>query len=142
MREHSCLRTQGIQCNGDLNLSTKSERVCSLRTTSVTAGVDNLMAGGHLDSPRGPLAQPSVPRVKAGLIMPAGVNLSELLWLGIGLIAAGAATGVLAGLFGIGGGAVIIPILYEVFRTTGVPEAVRMPLCVGTSLAIIIPTSI
>jgi uncharacterized membrane protein YfcA len=74
--------------------------------------------------------------------MPADVNLSELLWLGIGLIGAGAATGVFAGLFGIGGGAVIIPILYEVFRTTGVPEVVRMPLCVGTSLAIIIPTSI
>lgn len=74
--------------------------------------------------------------------MPAGVNISELLWLGIGLIGAGAATGILAGLFGIGGGAVIIPILYEVFRTTGVPQAVRMPLCIGTSLAIIIPTSI
>src|SRR5262249_36171407 len=31
---------------------------------------------------------------------------------------------------------------YEVFRITGVPEAVRMPLCIGTSLAVIIPTSI
>jgi uncharacterized membrane protein YfcA len=51
-------------------------------------------------------------------------------------------TGILAGLFGIGGGAVIIPILYEVFRITCVLEAVRMPLCIGTSLAIIIPTSI
>jgi uncharacterized membrane protein YfcA len=74
--------------------------------------------------------------------MPAGVDISELLWLAIGLIAGGAATGILAGLFGIGGGAVIIPILYEVFRVTGVPEVVRMPLCIGTSLAIIIPTSI
>ena len=74
--------------------------------------------------------------------MIAGLDLSELLWLSAGLICAGAATGILAGLFGIGGGAVIIPVLYEVFRITGVPEAVRMPLCIGSSLAIIIPTSI
>lgn len=74
--------------------------------------------------------------------MIAGLDVSELLWLGAGLICAGAATGILAGLFGIGGGAVIIPVLYEVFRITGVPQAVRMPLCIGTSLAIIIPTSI
>ena len=50
--------------------------------------------------------------------------------------------GVLAGLFGIGGGAVIIPILYEIFRVLGVPEDVRMQLCVGTSLAIIVPTTL
>ncbi len=74
--------------------------------------------------------------------MIAGLDLSELLWLGAGLICAGAATGILAGLFGIGGGAIIIPVLYEVFRITAVPEAVRMPLCIGTSLAVIIPTSI
>lgn len=74
--------------------------------------------------------------------MIAGLDISEMLWLGAGLVCAGAATGILAGLFGIGGGAVIIPVLYEVFRLTGVPEAVRMPLCIGSSLAIIIPTSI
>ena len=44
--------------------------------------------------------------------------------------------------FGVGGGALIVPVLYELFRILGVPEEVRMPLCVGTSLAIIIPTSI
>ena len=70
------------------------------------------------------------------------IDLQELLWLGLGLLAAGGATGILAGLFGVGGGAVIVPILYELFTYMGVPEAVRMPLCVGTSLAIIIPTSI
>jgi uncharacterized membrane protein YfcA len=55
---------------------------------------------------------------------------------------AGAVTGVLAGVFGVGGGALIVPVLYELFLHLGVPEAVRMPLAVGTSLAIIIPTSI
>jgi len=50
-------------------------------------------------------------------------------------------TGILAGVFGIGGGAVIVPVLYELFRMYQVPDAVRMQLCVGTSLAIIIPTA-
>ena len=51
-------------------------------------------------------------------------------------------TGILAGLFGIGGGAIIVPVLYEVFRVLGVPEEVRMQLCIGTSLAIIVPTTV
>ena len=51
-------------------------------------------------------------------------------------------TGMLAGLFGIGGGAVIVPVLFEVFRVLGVPEELRMQLCIGTSLAIIVPTTI
>jgi uncharacterized membrane protein YfcA len=71
-----------------------------------------------------------------------GIPLTELAWLAVALLAAGAVTGILAGLFGVGGGAVIVPVLYELFRLVGVPEEVRMPLCVGTSLAVIIPTSI
>ncbi|MFZ1173203.1 MAG: sulfite exporter TauE/SafE family protein, partial [Bradyrhizobium sp.] len=51
-------------------------------------------------------------------------------------------SGFLAGLFGIGGGAILVPVFYECFRLAGVPLDVRMPLCVGTSLAVIIPTSI
>jgi uncharacterized membrane protein YfcA len=68
--------------------------------------------------------------------------VSELLWLAIAIVAAGVATGILAGLFGIGGGAVIVPVLYEVFGMLGVGDEVRMQLCVGTSLAIIVPTTI
>ncbi len=71
-----------------------------------------------------------------------GIPAYELAWLAVALLAAGAVTGVLAGVFGVGGGAVIVPVLYELFRVVGVPEEVRMPLCVGTSLAVIIPTSI
>jgi uncharacterized membrane protein YfcA len=71
-----------------------------------------------------------------------GVELSEVLWLAIAIVIAGAMTGILAGLFGIGGGAVIVPVLYEVFRLLGVPEEVRMQLCVGTSIAIIVPTAV
>ena len=73
--------------------------------------------------------------------MPA-VPLGELAWLAIAVIAGGVVSGLLAGLFGIGGGAVIVPVLFEVFRLLGVPEEVRMQLCVGTSLAIIVPTAV
>jgi uncharacterized membrane protein YfcA len=70
------------------------------------------------------------------------VPVSELAWLAGAIVVSGIVTGILAGLFGIGGGAVIVPALYEVFRILGVPEDVRMQLCIGTSLAIIVPTTI
>src|SRR6188508_1729491 len=72
----------------------------------------------------------------------AGIPLSELVLLAAAIIAGGIVTGILAGLFGIGGGAIIVPVLYEVFRALGVPEEVRIQLCIGTSLAIIVPTTI
>src|SRR6266704_6535303 len=72
----------------------------------------------------------------------AEVDVTELVWLAASVMAAGIVTGILAGLFGIGGGAVIVPVLFEVFRVIGVPEEVRMQLCIGTSLAIIVPTSL
>src|SRR5947209_9872337 len=74
--------------------------------------------------------------------MTAGLDSSALAQLALMLIAVGALAGFLAGLFGIGGGAVLVPVFYECFRLAGVPLEVRMPLCIGTSLAIIIPTSI
>lgn len=66
----------------------------------------------------------------------------ELLAIGVTLLLAGALTGVLAGVFGVGGGALMVPVLYEVFGVLDVPDDTRMPLAVGTSLAIIIPTSV
>ena len=74
--------------------------------------------------------------------MISGLNIAELGELAGLLILVGAIAGFLAGIFGIGGGAVLVPVLYECFRFAGVPLDVRMPLCIGTSLAIIIPTSI
>ena len=71
-----------------------------------------------------------------------GFAVADLALLGAALLAAGAVTGLLAGVFGVGGGAVVVPVLYWVFGMLHVPETVRMPLCVGTSLAVIIPTSI
>jgi uncharacterized protein len=71
-----------------------------------------------------------------------GIPLSELVVVVVGLLAGGVATGLLAGLFGVGGGAIVVPVVYAVFGIMGVPEELRMPLSVGTSLAVIIPTSI
>jgi uncharacterized protein len=72
----------------------------------------------------------------------AGFDVAELIELALLLVVVGALAGFLAGVFGIGGGAVLVPVFYECFRLAGVPLEVRMPLCVGTSLAVIIPTSI
>lgn len=58
------------------------------------------------------------------------------------LAVAGALIGFLAGLFGIGGGAISVPVFFEVFRALGHAPDVAMPMAVGTSLAVIIPTSI
>jgi uncharacterized membrane protein YfcA len=68
--------------------------------------------------------------------------IGEIVWLALWVLAAGVVTGILAGLFGIGGGAIIVPVLYEVFRLLGVSDEVRIQLAIGTSLAIIVPTTI
>lgn len=66
----------------------------------------------------------------------------ELAWLVVALLAGGLIMGFLAGLFGIGGGGILVPILYELFNIIDVPLEVRMHLAVGTSLAVMIPTSL
>ncbi|MBI4274150.1 MAG: sulfite exporter TauE/SafE family protein [Rhizobiales bacterium] len=71
-----------------------------------------------------------------------GVPAGEFAVLAAMIVLGGLVTGLLAGLFGVGGGAVIVPVLYEIFHVMGVAEDVRIKLCVGTSLAIILPTSI
>jgi uncharacterized membrane protein YfcA len=72
----------------------------------------------------------------------AGLDATGVIELALLLVGVGALSGFLAGVFGIGGGAVLVPVFYECFRLAGVPLEVRMPLCIGTSLAVIIPTSI
>ena len=70
-----------------------------------------------------------------------GIPIGELAILAAAVAGGGVVTGIMAGLFGIGGGAVIVPVLYEVFGALGVAEDIRMQLCIGTSLAIIVPTT-
>jgi len=76
------------------------------------------------------------------MVLMSGISPGEFALLILALLGAGIITGLLAGMFGVGGGAVIVPVLYQIFVFLDVPEAVRMHLAVGTSLAIIIPTSV
>lgn len=57
-------------------------------------------------------------------------------------LVAGAVAGVLAGLFGIGGGMIIVPALIYIFKAQGVPQVALTHIGIGTSLATIIVTSI
>jgi uncharacterized membrane protein YfcA len=74
--------------------------------------------------------------------MELGLSVGELALLLAMLLCGGLVMGVLAGLLGIGGGGIMVPILYELFSSVGVDDVVLMHLCVGTSLAVIMPTSL
>ncbi len=67
--------------------------------------------------------------------MVAGLDPKELIELALLLTAVGALSGFLAGVFGIGGGAILVPVFYECFRLAGVPLEVRMPLGVRAAHA-------
>ena len=71
-----------------------------------------------------------------------GIPAGELAVLVGAILIAGTLTGIFAGLLGIGGAAISVPVMYEVFKALGVADEVRMQLCVGTALALIVPTSI
>ena len=68
--------------------------------------------------------------------------MDNLLLLAAAMLATGCVAGVMAGLFGIGGGIVIVPVLEFTLGLLGIDPAIRMHVAVATSLATIIPTSI
>lgn len=70
------------------------------------------------------------------------LGMQDWIWLVAALLATGAVAGVLAGLLGVGGGIVIVPMLYYVFGALDFPPETRMHVAVGTSLATIVPTSL
>ena len=58
------------------------------------------------------------------------------------MVASAVVVGFMAGLFGIGGGLIMVPVLFYVFSFVGIERAFVMHLAVGTSFSIIIPNSI
>ncbi|MDS9469579.1 sulfite exporter TauE/SafE family protein [Paracoccus sp. MBLB3053] len=70
------------------------------------------------------------------------MDVATLIELVLALAVSGALIGFLAGLFGIGGGAISVPVFFEIFQLLGYAPEISMPLAVGTSLAVIVPTSI
>src|SRR3546814_5361068 len=70
------------------------------------------------------------------------LDLIDLLPKVLALLFTGATAGLLAGLLGVGGGIVIVPVLFYLFGILELAPQSAMHVAVGTSLATIVPTSI
>ncbi|WP_417685638.1 sulfite exporter TauE/SafE family protein [Roseibium sp.] len=68
------------------------------------------------------------------------ISLISLGMLAVALLATGLVAGIIAGLLGVGGGIVIVPVLYYMFNALGIDQSVLMHVAVGTSLATILAT--
>ncbi|MGB0906722.1 MAG: sulfite exporter TauE/SafE family protein, partial [Maricaulaceae bacterium] len=66
----------------------------------------------------------------------------ELIYLALSLAAVGALAGFAAGMFGIGGGAVMVPALFFTFTSLGYSPDVTMHMAVGTSAAVIVVNAV
>jgi uncharacterized protein len=69
------------------------------------------------------------------------ITASQLALFGATLLAAGVVAGVLSGLLGVGGGIVVVPVLYHGFSRLGIDPAVRQHVAVATSLATVAVTA-
>lgn len=68
------------------------------------------------------------------------LSLFSLGLLAVALLATGLVAGIIAGLLGVGGGIVIVPVLYYMFTALKIDPSVLMHVAVGTSLATILAT--
>ena len=70
------------------------------------------------------------------------LDQSQIIFIVTAMIASAIVTGFMAGFFGIGGGLIMVPILFYLFNFSGIEQSYVMHLALGTSFSIIIPTSI
>ncbi|MCY7293881.1 sulfite exporter TauE/SafE family protein [Alteromonas sp. a30] len=68
--------------------------------------------------------------------------INDLVPIVLALVAAGTFAGILAGLLGVGGGIIIVPVLFFIFQHMGVSPDSAMVIATATSLATIVPTSL
>ena len=69
------------------------------------------------------------------------LDQSQIIFIVSAMIASAIITGFMAGFFGIGGGLIMVPILFYIFNFAGIVQAFIMHLALGTSFSIINPTS-
>ena len=70
------------------------------------------------------------------------LDQNQIIFIIIAMAISAVPVGVMAGLFGIGGGLITVPVLFYIFNSVGLDQTYVMHLAVGTSFSIIIPTSI
>ena len=70
------------------------------------------------------------------------MDIVSIALFGLALVAGGCLSGFLAGLLGVGGGIVVVPVLFQILTMLGIDADLAAKMSVGTSLATIIPTGI
>ena len=70
------------------------------------------------------------------------LDQNQIIFILVAMAASAVVVGFMAGFFGIGGGLIMVPILFYMFSFVGVEQTIIMHLAIGTSFSIIIPTSI
>jgi len=71
-----------------------------------------------------------------------GLDQNQIIFIFTVMAASAVVVGFMAGFFGIGGGLIMVPILFYIFSFVGIEQTFIMHLAIGTSFSIIIPTSI
>ena len=70
------------------------------------------------------------------------LDQNQIIFIVTVMAASAVVVGFMAGFFGIGGGLIMVPILFYIFSFVGIEQAFIMHLAIGTSFSIIVPTSI
>ena len=70
------------------------------------------------------------------------LDINQIMFISSIMAISAIPVGFMAGLFGIGGGLITVPVLFYIFNLVGLNQTFIMHLAVGTSFSIIIPTSI